>query len=262
LPRSPIHSLLRRLQISDATIIDRIRGLFLYMWRAINRSVPRAFSERRNVSTYAGDLLSGAMLFNKRFTAAWAADGYRDYLSPEQTPLESGKAVLTRLLRKGAAEGPAGGSGGDAMSVSQGGLGSSGGGGALSFGASQAQLQQAGAQARASQEAADVAAEEEEAAFAQQQQQQMMMQQQQAASRMAPTNNLSAAYYQQPQMNAQPGMSAANASAAASAAAASYDYYAQMAAQHSQRMGANGAGQMPAGANGGAALNTYGFSEY
>lgn len=32
---------------------------------------------RRSVSTYAGDLLSGAMLFNKRFTAAWAADGRR-----------------------------------------------------------------------------------------------------------------------------------------------------------------------------------------
>lgn len=58
-------------KISDASVLDKIRGLFLYMWRAINRSVPRAFSERRNVSTYAGDLLAGAMLFNKRFTAAW-----------------------------------------------------------------------------------------------------------------------------------------------------------------------------------------------
>jgi hypothetical protein len=88
-------------QISDATIIDKVRGLFLYMWRSINKSVPRAFSERRNVSTYAGDLLSGAMLFNKRFTAAWANDGYRDYLTPEETRLESGKTVLGRLLSKG-----------------------------------------------------------------------------------------------------------------------------------------------------------------
>lgn len=88
-------------KISDSSVLDKIRGLFLYMWRAINRSVPRAFNERRNVSTYAGDLLAGAMLFNKRFTAAWAADGYRDYLSPDAPPLESGKAVLTRLLRKG-----------------------------------------------------------------------------------------------------------------------------------------------------------------
>ena len=97
-------------KISDSSVIDKIRGLFLYMWRAINRSVPRAFAERRNVSTYAGDLLAGAMLFNKRFTAAWAADGYRDYLAPDAPPLESGKAVLTRMLRRGAAaDGGAGG---------------------------------------------------------------------------------------------------------------------------------------------------------
>ena len=96
-------------KISDSSVIDKIRGLFLYMWRAINRSVPRAFAERRNVSTYAGDLLAGAMLFNKRFTAAWAADGYRDYLAPDAPPLESGKAVLTRMLRRGAADGGAAG---------------------------------------------------------------------------------------------------------------------------------------------------------
>lgn len=41
------------------------------------------------------------MLFNKRFTAAWAADGYRDYLSPETRALETGKTVLSRLLGRG-----------------------------------------------------------------------------------------------------------------------------------------------------------------
>lgn len=70
------------------------------MWRSMNKNVPRAFSERRNVSTYAGDLLSGAMLFNKRFTQQWAADGYRDYLSPDPIVLESGLDVLHRLLNK------------------------------------------------------------------------------------------------------------------------------------------------------------------
>ncbi len=34
-------------KISDATVIDKIRGLFLYMWRSINTSVPRAFDSRR-----------------------------------------------------------------------------------------------------------------------------------------------------------------------------------------------------------------------
>ena len=130
-------SLVAYSKISDASVVDKLRGLFLYMWRSMNKSVPRAFAERRNVTTYAGDLLSGewegwrkweegvwppktlragwphprfvhplppspgAMLFNKRFTAAWAADGYRDYLSPDATPLESGKVVLSRLLKFG-----------------------------------------------------------------------------------------------------------------------------------------------------------------
>ncbi len=84
-------------KISGSTVIDKIRGLFLYMWRSINRSVPMAFSDRRNISTYAGDLLSGAMLFNKRFTAQWLADGRRDYLSPDPRVQESGKVVLKRL---------------------------------------------------------------------------------------------------------------------------------------------------------------------
>lgn len=85
-------------KISDTSVLDKIRGLFLYMWRAIHKSVPKTFNDRRNVSTYAGDLLAGAMLFNKRFTAQWAADGYRDYLSPDTRVLESGKTVLNRLL--------------------------------------------------------------------------------------------------------------------------------------------------------------------
>jgi hypothetical protein len=41
------------------------------------------------------------MLFNKRFTHAWAHDGYRDYLSPELKPLETGMVVLSRLIKKG-----------------------------------------------------------------------------------------------------------------------------------------------------------------
>jgi hypothetical protein len=35
----------------------------------------------RSVSTYHGDLISGAMLFNKKFTEKWAQDGYRYVLS-------------------------------------------------------------------------------------------------------------------------------------------------------------------------------------
>lgn len=102
-------------KISDASIIDKIRGLFLYMWRSINTSVPRAFDARRSVSTYQGDLLSGAMLFNKKFTAQWAADGYRDYLSSGAELVETGREVLSRiLLRDDDSAGTPGGYGGDA----------------------------------------------------------------------------------------------------------------------------------------------------
>lgn len=85
-------------KISDVTIIDKIRGLLLYMWRAINGSVPKTWADgRRTGTTNQGDLLAGAMLFNKRFTAAWAADNYRDYLSPAHAPNEDGQTVLARL---------------------------------------------------------------------------------------------------------------------------------------------------------------------
>lgn len=58
---------------------------------------------------------AGAMLFNKRFTAAWAADGHRDYLTAESQQPETGKAVLSRLLRGGPP--PGSGAGGAAAST-------------------------------------------------------------------------------------------------------------------------------------------------
>ena len=37
------------------------------------------------------------MLFNKRFTAQWAADNYKDYLAPEEPELPKGLDVLKRV---------------------------------------------------------------------------------------------------------------------------------------------------------------------
>jgi hypothetical protein len=76
--------------------------LFLFMWRAINRNVPKAWGDgRRQGSTSAGDLLAGAMLFNKKFTAAWAADGHREYLSPPPVVPGDGKSALARIMQSG-----------------------------------------------------------------------------------------------------------------------------------------------------------------
>ena len=82
-------------KISDATILNKLRSLLLHMWRASSETVPRAFADGRR----SADVLAAAMLFNKRFTAQWAADGYRDYLSPEARAPESGQSMLDRLMR-------------------------------------------------------------------------------------------------------------------------------------------------------------------
>ena len=87
-------------KISNASPGDKIRGLFLYMWRSINDTVPRAIEERRNVTTYMGDLINGSMAFNVKFTAMWAKDGYRDYLSPKPLAREEARDVLSRLLTR------------------------------------------------------------------------------------------------------------------------------------------------------------------
>lgn len=87
-------------KISEATIADKIMGLFLYMWRSVNKNVPRAIAERRNISTYAGDLIIGATEFNKKFIERWSNEGYRDYLSPDGVTKEEARDVLSRLLTK------------------------------------------------------------------------------------------------------------------------------------------------------------------
>ena len=69
------------------------------MWRSINEAVPKAMEERA-ISTYAGDLIQGAMHFNNRFVEMWRSEGYRDYLSPAGTEREEARSVLGRLLGK------------------------------------------------------------------------------------------------------------------------------------------------------------------
>ena len=40
------------------------------------------------------------MAFNVKFTAMWAKDGYRDYLSPKPLAREEARDVLSRLLTR------------------------------------------------------------------------------------------------------------------------------------------------------------------
>lgn len=113
-------------------------------------------TSRRNVSTYAGDLMRGAMQFNKRFTEMWAKDNYRfarlgtnacmfggakhettkclvsltnhrDYLLPEEEEIGTGRDALQRIMAGGGGMALRGGkAGGDLSDASDGSVGTGG----------------------------------------------------------------------------------------------------------------------------------------
>ncbi|MDR3737744.1 MAG: hypothetical protein P4L40_01875, partial [Terracidiphilus sp.] len=43
-------------KISDASLIDKIRGLFLYMWRSVNKGITRSTDISRTSSAYVVDV--------------------------------------------------------------------------------------------------------------------------------------------------------------------------------------------------------------
>ena len=78
-------------------IPDKLRGLFLYMWREINKAVPRAVMSSSALGVYSGSMTEGARLFNSRVSSDWAAAGFRDYLSSATAASYDGRATLQRL---------------------------------------------------------------------------------------------------------------------------------------------------------------------
>lgn len=70
-------------KISIVSAADKLRALFLYMWRAVNKAVTFTIENRLHISTYHGDLIEGSMEFSKLFAKRWSDDKFRDYLTPE-----------------------------------------------------------------------------------------------------------------------------------------------------------------------------------
>lgn len=70
---------------TTVTTEDKVKGLFLYIWRHIQASVQeqvqRAGSQMTQASQKAG-LIRGSQVLNERFLSQWAKDGHRDYLAP------------------------------------------------------------------------------------------------------------------------------------------------------------------------------------
>lgn len=67
---------------------EKLKGLFLYIWRFVQSSVQEEISGigtlmKGGFNTYKGGLLHGSQILNERFIAQWTRDGYRDYLDPQ-----------------------------------------------------------------------------------------------------------------------------------------------------------------------------------
>lgn len=62
------------------TELEKVKCLFLFMWRHIQVSVgDQMKKDAVGLSTAKGELIRGAQLLNGRFIALWAKDNYRDY---------------------------------------------------------------------------------------------------------------------------------------------------------------------------------------
>lgn len=85
---------------------EKVKSMFLYMWRHIQESVQEqvngTISSGGGMNTYKGGLIRGAQILNERFIAAWAKDGYKDYLdtTPPVPSFNSTEAKASSMLNK------------------------------------------------------------------------------------------------------------------------------------------------------------------
>merc|ERR1719502_1751881 len=85
---------------------DKLKGILLFMWRMINRrdKAVEAVNERsrcESVKGKGGDLnICGSAQLNIAMLEQWRADNFRDYLTPDETQEEGGRAVLRRIINK------------------------------------------------------------------------------------------------------------------------------------------------------------------
>lgn len=84
---------------------DKLKGMFLALWRHLQSSVKSQLTGFINHSqgyfnSYKGGLMRGSQILNERFINAWTKDGYRDYLdtkSPVKKKATIEKAPTTVL---------------------------------------------------------------------------------------------------------------------------------------------------------------------
>jgi hypothetical protein len=80
---------------------DKLRNMFLFMWRTINNNVPRALGMHAADGTYTANLITGAQEFSSAFVADWKQKDFCDYLRDADTEELPARQVLRGLLRGG-----------------------------------------------------------------------------------------------------------------------------------------------------------------
>ncbi len=61
---------------------DKVKGMFLHIWRHVQTTVKAQIKGTSTQSSYKGGLIRGSQMLNERFITSWIKDGYCDYLAP------------------------------------------------------------------------------------------------------------------------------------------------------------------------------------
>ena len=103
---------------------DKLRNMFLFMWRTINSNVPRALGLHAADGTYTANLIQGAQEFSNAFVNDWKHADFCDFLRDAETAEVPARKVLRGLLRSGDADlGSRAGGGAEAAAAAGGGGG-------------------------------------------------------------------------------------------------------------------------------------------
>lgn len=89
---------LRAYDAHAISTVDKIRGLFMSMWKAVHdeKNISRAALAKHGVKRHAMDIFRVSSKFIAQFNQEWQSEGYRDYSSPRTT-------MTTRRVRSPAA---------------------------------------------------------------------------------------------------------------------------------------------------------------
>jgi hypothetical protein len=85
---------------NSITTEDKVKNLFLYIWRHVLCNIQDQSSGKGNISNsnFKAGLLRGSQRLNEKFLSMWARDGHRDYLDPPAPAVPSHTSMISNML--------------------------------------------------------------------------------------------------------------------------------------------------------------------